>query len=66
MVAPVSAEDRLARIAESHRPLTGIAGFVDGDCRECGWRHPCPTYVWATTDRDVLATWDPRDDEMVE
>ncbi|MFE6815972.1 hypothetical protein [Streptomyces sp. NPDC057677] len=57
---------RLARIAEAHRQETGPGGLTSGDCNECGERSPCPTYVWATTSRDPLATWDPADDEPVE
>jgi hypothetical protein len=54
---------RLARIAEAHRKHVGDGGLTDGHCCACGYPHPCPTYVWATTDRDPLATWDPADDE---
>jgi hypothetical protein len=38
-------------------------GMTSGDCVECGEPWPCPTYAWATEDRDPLATWDPADDE---
>lgn len=55
--------DRLSRIAAAHSKDAAGGGLTDGDCDECGHPHPCPTYVWATTDRDVLATWDPADDE---
>jgi hypothetical protein len=58
--------DRLARIAEAHRKEVGVGGTTSSFCNECGeiWgQSGCPTYVWATTDRDVLATWDPADDE---
>lgn len=58
--------DRLARIAEAHRKTIGEHGLTDGLCAECGqpWgENGCPTYVWATTDRDPLATWDPADDD---
>lgn len=54
---------RLARIAEAHSKHEGAGGLTSGDCNECGYRWPCPTYTWATTDRDPLATWDPADDE---
>lgn len=57
---------RLARIAEAHSKTRGPGGTTDGLCAECGqpWGvDGCPTYVWATTDRDPLATWDPADDE---
>lgn len=54
---------RLGRIADAHRKDVDEHGGTFGLCVECGWAHPCPTYVWATTDRDLNATWDPRDDE---
>ena len=55
---------RLARIAEAHSKSVTDGGLTDGDCNECGHPHPCPTYTWATTDRDPLATWDPADDDQ--
>ncbi|WP_432091054.1 hypothetical protein [Streptomyces sp. NRRL F-5630] len=55
--------DRLARIAEAHSKDAASGGMTSGDCAECGHPWPCPTYTWATTDRDPLATWDPADDE---
>lgn len=58
-----SPEARLARIAEAHGERLGDGGFTFGDCLECGHVWPCPTRIWATTDRDPLATWDPADDE---
>ncbi|MCX5253579.1 hypothetical protein OOK27_05250 [Streptomyces canus] len=54
---------RLSRIAEAHSKHVGSGGLTDGDCNECGHRWPCPTYVWATTDRNPLATWDPADED---
>ncbi|MEV7034573.1 hypothetical protein AB0N99_30630 [Streptomyces sp. NPDC093272] len=57
---------RLARIAEAHSKEVGVGGATSSLCNECGenWgQNGCPTYVWATTDRDPLATWDPADDE---
>lgn len=57
---------RLSRIAQAHSKQVGIGGLTDGSCVECGlpWGESgCPTYVWATTDRDPLATWDPADDD---
>lgn len=54
---------RLARIAEAHSNHVGDGGLTSGDCNECGNPHPCPTWIWATSDRDPLATWDPADDE---
>jgi hypothetical protein len=58
-----TARFRLARIAEMHRKNVDSAGGTYGDCTECSWNWPCPTYVWATTDRDALAPWDPNDDD---
>lgn len=56
--------DRLGRIAESHSKNVDEAGGSWGDCTECGWIWPCPTYAWATEDRDALAPWNPMDDEV--
>ncbi|GAA2803377.1 hypothetical protein [Streptomyces showdoensis] len=53
---------RLARIAEAHSQDAEAGGLTSGACNECGHAWPCPTYTWATTDRDPLATWDPADD----
>jgi hypothetical protein len=58
-----TAMSRLSRIAEAHVPTKHEGGFSDSDCGECGYTHPCPTRVWATTARWPLATWDPTDDE---
>ncbi|MFI7125949.1 hypothetical protein ACIBQ1_09665 [Nonomuraea sp. NPDC050153] len=63
IVLTSSARERLGRIAEAHSKDTGPHGTTSGQCSECGWAHPCPTFVWATTERDGSATWDPRDDE---
>jgi hypothetical protein len=60
------AADRLARIAEAHSKNQTSGGMTDGYCDECAHAWPCPTNVWATTDRDTLATWDPADDEEEE
>ena len=57
---------RLARIAEAHTKDSGPGGLTSGACTECGRTWPCPTSVWAATDRDPLATWDPADDEAEE
>lgn len=60
------ADARLARIAQAHTQEQGPGGTVGGFCAECGQRwgqNGCPTRVWATADRDPLATWDPADDE---
>ncbi|WP_251054063.1 hypothetical protein [Streptomyces sp. ISL-66] len=54
---------RLARIAQGHSKDQSTGGMTSGLCDECEQRWPCPTYAWATTNRDVLATWDPGDDE---
>lgn len=56
-------DPRLARIAEAHSKHVGNGGVTSGYCNECELPHPCPTYTWATTDRNPLATWDPADDE---
>lgn len=55
--------DRLLRIAEAHSKNVDSAGGTWGDCAECGWSWPCPTNVWATTSRDVMAPWMPADDD---
>lgn len=53
---------RLRRIAEAHVRYPLVAGLSNGCCGECDLRWPCPTYVWATTERDAtLDTWDPGD-----
>jgi len=58
---------RVARIVEAHHKRFDGHGGTLGDCNECGWQHPCPTHLWATTDRDpALSTWDPADDETDE
>ena len=57
--------NRLGRIAEAHHKNVDQHGGTDGMCNECNWHWPCPTYVWATEDRDSLACWDPRDDDSV-
>lgn len=61
-------DERLSRIAQAHKKDVDSAGGTHGLCVECyqPWNEEaggCPTKVWATTDRDVLATWDPADDE---
>jgi len=56
-------EERLSRIAQKHQDETDAHGGVTGHCIECGFPDPCPTYVWASWDRDPLSTWDPTDDE---
>lgn len=56
-------EQRLSRIAAAHHKEVLDGGLTSGECAECGHGWPCPTYVWATTDRWMNATWDPADDE---
>lgn len=56
---------RLSRIAEAHSKNLTAGGMTSGDCDECGWSWPCPTYVWATTDREYSSVWNPADDELV-
>ncbi len=54
---------RLARIAEAHHQQVDVHGGTWGDCNECGWNWPCPTWVWATVGRDPVSDpWDPDDD----
>lgn len=60
-----SESDRLARIAEGHSKHVTAGGMTSGDCDECGWSWPCPTYIWATTERDYQSVWNPADDELV-
>jgi hypothetical protein len=55
--------ERLARIAQAHTKYVDGHGGTSGDCTGCGESSPCPTYVWATEDRNPDATWDPADDE---
>lgn len=55
--------DRMARIAEAHCKDIGEGGLTSGDCAECGHPYPCPTRIWATTERDPLLCWDPADDD---
>lgn len=62
---------RLSRISEAHTKDVDSEGGTHGVCVECyqPWNEEaggCPTKVWATKDRDVLATWDPADDEPEE
>jgi hypothetical protein len=55
---------RLNKIAQAHSKNSGEMGLTSGLCDECDHLWPCPTYVWATEQRDsVLACWDPADDE---
>lgn len=57
----------LSRIAEAHHKNVDEHGGTYGECNECSWTWPCPTYVWATDlDRnDLIACWDPSDDDEV-
>jgi hypothetical protein len=52
---------RLARIAAAHQQAAFAGGVTSGACAECELSWPCATYVWASEDRDPLATWDPAD-----
>lgn len=61
-----AAKNALARIAEAHSKHVDERGGTTGACNECNWNWPCPTYVWATTDRDPNGPWDPADDETTE
>jgi hypothetical protein len=58
--------DRLARIAEAHTRRVLPVGLTGGPCAECDLTWPCPTHVWATTDRNPFACWDPEDDQEVD
>ncbi|MGW3973854.1 hypothetical protein ACWEFD_31765 [Streptomyces ardesiacus] len=62
----VTPADRLECIAQAHAKEITASGMTSGLCVECEHLWPCPSYVWATTDRDPLATWDPADDEQGE
>jgi hypothetical protein len=62
----MTAAQRLARIAQAHVKYVGPAGLTSGLCVECELPWPCPTYVWATEDRDACATWHPDDEEPEE
>lgn len=70
-VALSTLEGRVSRIAQAHVKDVDAEGGTHGICVECYqvWNEEaggCPTRVWATKDRDVLATWDPIDDEPEE
>lgn len=39
---------RLDAIARAHEQDRDASGGTWGDCVECGWRWPCPTYRWCT------------------
>lgn len=62
----MTAAQRLSRIAGAHNKFVGSMGLTSGNCNECELPWPCPTYVWATEERDPCATWDPDDDEVPE
>lgn len=56
-------QHRLDRIAQAHAKDVDDHGGTFGDCAECDRPWPCPTYVWATTDRNSLAApWNPAHD----
>ena len=59
----MSAVDRLSRIADAHVRAILDGGLFDDFCMECQLPWPCPTYVWATTERNVCAPWNPLDDD---
>jgi hypothetical protein len=61
---PATWEERLDKIASMHEKQVGAGGTTTGDCNECGWAWPCPTYRWATELVDVNCTWDLRECEM--
>lgn len=49
---------RLERIAAAHSKEILAGGLTSGLCVECGHRWPCPSWTWASTDRDPLSTWE--------
>lgn len=55
----INLKGRLVRIAEVHYKSVDSHGGTYGLCNECNWNWPCPTFVWATTERDFMATWNP-------
>jgi hypothetical protein len=59
----VKADQRLTRIGRAHSKNVGAGGLTSGLCIECGESDPCPTKIWATTDRHPLAVWDPADED---
>lgn len=57
MTTPLSYSNsvgRLIRIGLAHRKAK-----LSNECVECSYTHPCPTYVWATTERELSASWVP-------
>ncbi|HWB34894.1 MAG TPA: hypothetical protein VHA75_02610, partial [Rugosimonospora sp.] len=48
----VPALRRMQRIAQAHSKNKAAGGMTSGDCDECGWSWPCPTYRWATGEGD--------------
>lgn len=62
-----NAPGRLSRIAEAHVKEVISGGLTSGLCVECRCPWPCPTYAWASSERDpVRDCWDPADDEPKE
>lgn len=66
IVLPASERERLAAIAQAHCKEVVAHGMTSGYCVECGALWPCPTWAWASTDRDSMACWDPADDAPAE
>lgn len=58
---PATFEERLNKIAEMHSKQVGAGGTTSGDCNECGWSWPCPTYRWASELVGPDCTWDLRE-----
>jgi hypothetical protein len=58
--------ERLERIAKAHHKYITVRGAQTDYCLECANFWPCPSYVWATTDRDVNAPWDPDEDVQLD
>lgn len=58
---------RADKIVEMHHKQVDAHGGTTGDCNECGWSWPCPTYEWARADSDRdpyggQSAWDRNDD----
>jgi len=63
----VPALRRMQRIAEAHGKNQAAGGMTSGDCDECGWSWPCPTYRWASGEGDpTFSTWQLDDTESGE
>jgi hypothetical protein len=60
----VTASMRLNYIAQMHHKHVDESGGTTGDCNECGWGWPCPTYRWATAEGlTATCAWEASDCE---